>query len=87
MRKCKYLCTPALLGMCRGMAILGECERPLFRQVFDATVSSHEKRPLEPRLLRQVYQVCTQLHLPCFACTEIYMKMSCCKITDIALTL
>ena len=41
---------------CRGLALLGEVRHPVFPEVMAATVASHQKRTLEPRLMRQVFQ-------------------------------
>lgn len=44
------------LSGCRGLALLGEVQLPVFPQVIAATVASHKKRTLEPRLMRQLFQ-------------------------------
>ena len=44
------------------------CEQPVFAMAFGAAVQRHARRPLEPRLLRQLLQVHIHLayrvHLP-----------------------
>lgn len=44
---------------CRGMAILGEVQRPAFARVVSAVVASHRQQALEPRLMRQLFQSVT----------------------------
>ena len=47
----------------RGLGVMDMCEQPIFAMAFDAAVQRHTRRPLEPRLLRQLLQVHT--HLAC----------------------
>ena len=48
--------TEHLLHVDRGLAILGEVHHPVFPQVVAEVVESHQRRTLEPRLMRQLFQ-------------------------------
>ena len=43
---------------CRGLAILGRTELPVFKALLAALVATHARRTLEPRLQRQLFQAC-----------------------------
>lgn len=46
----------SLCNLAWGLAILGEVHHPVFPQVVAAVVESHQRRTLEPRLMRQLFQ-------------------------------
>lgn len=42
--------------LCRGLALSGDIHHPVFPVAINAMVTSNQKRQLEPRLMRQLFQ-------------------------------
>ena len=53
----QWLTPLANMGACRGMAMLGVAERPIFAAGLKELAARHAQRSLSPSLLRQVLQV------------------------------